>query len=365
MLELTLSHQLKKFQLDISLRVGRELVALFGPSGAGKSMTLQIVAGLVKPDAGHIAVNNRLIFDTRQRVNLPPQQRRVGYVMQDYTLFPHLSVAENIAYGLRRNGSKQEIRRAVAHMLELIQLPGFANNRPDELSGGQKQRVALARALVTNPEVLLLDEPFSALDGPTRAQLRADLQALLAQVSIPTLLVTHNLAEANLLAGRIAVVRQGKILQVGTPAEVMHKPANLQVAQLTGPHNCFTGQVRAASAQGVQVAVGSVFLDTPPYPVEVGQRVQCCLRPEQVILLRPGQQVGKYSNVVRGRIVAITTDGLSYSLQLCVEEERLVPGSGYDLLVALPLHVYESLGPEVGQVWPVSLKQSAIHLIKV
>jgi molybdate transport system ATP-binding protein len=362
MLDLTIRHQLKKFELNISLQANQELLALFGPSGSGKSMTLQAVAGLVRPDVGYISLNDTVVFDSRLGLNLPPQQRQVGYVTQDYTLFPHLSVAENIAYGLRGR-SKQQIRRAVADMLDLIQLAGFDDHQPDELSGGQKQRVALARALVTGPKALLLDEPFSALDGPTRAQLRLELRQLQAQVRIPTLLVTHDLAEANVLANRIAVYDAGQLLQVGSPSEIMRRPANLQVARLTGTQNCFRGEVQAVTERGLQVAVGPLVLDTPPYPFRVGQQVHCCLRPEQVIMLRPGRNVSRRTNRVEGEIVSIMTDGLSFYLQLCLIGERLRPERSFDLKVALPLHVYESLTPEVGQVWEVSLKQSAIHLV--
>lgn len=363
MLDLTIYHQLKEFDLNISFQAGQEVMALFGPSGAGKSMTLQMIAGLVRPKSGRISINKRMVFDSRRGLNLPPQQRRVGYVMQEYTLFPHLSVAENIAYGLRRNGSRHEIRQVVAEMLDLIQLPGFADYQPDELSGGQKQRIALARALVTNPEMLLLDEPFSALDGPTRAQLRMDLQTLLSRVNIPTLFVTHDLAEANLLADRIAVYHQGKLLQVSTPTEVMHRPTSLEVARLLGPHNYFSGEVSRGTAQGLHVQAGPLLLETPFYPFALGQAVDCFLRPEQVLLLRSKENRQNYSNLAQVQVVSIVTDGLSYSLQLCLVGERLFPDRPYDLIATLPLHVYESLSPMVGQMWSVSLKRDAIHLL--
>ena len=364
MLEITIHHKLNTFTLDISLQVGQELVALFGPSGSGKSVTLQSVAGLVQPDEGRISLNDRLLFDSARRVNLPPQQRRVGYVMQEYTLFPHLSVAQNIAYGL--NGSKLQKQQTVADMLDLIQLPGFAEHLPDELSGGQKQRIALARALVTNPEVLLLDEPFSALDAPTRAQLRAELRQLLQNhTKIPSLLVTHDILEANVLADKIVVVHEGRLLQVGPPAEIMHKPASLEVARLTGTQNCFAGQVVASTAQGVGVLVQGLRVDTPApaYPFTVGDAVFCCIRPEQVILLRPGQDGSRYGNSFETTVVSVVADGLTFTLQLQLLEQRLTPHKPYDLLVVLPLHVYESLAPQVGEIWWVSLKKSAIHLI--
>jgi ABC-type Fe3+/spermidine/putrescine transport system ATPase subunit len=211
--------------------------------------------------------------------------------------------------------------------------------------------------------VLLLDEPFSALDGPTRAQLRLELRALLTHFKIPTLLVTHDLAEANILADRIALYHQGQILQTGTPDEIMHRPTNLTVARLTGTQNYFAGRVIAVTGQGLQVAVGPLVLETPPYPFEAGANVQCCIRPEQVIMLRPDKATRQRKNVVQGRIISIMTDGLSFTLQLKLVEQRLNAEEKHDIVVALPLHVHESLAPEIGQVWQVSLKRSAIHVM--
>ncbi len=363
MLTLDIYHCLEKFTLDLSFEIEQELVALFGASGAGKSLTLQAIAGLFRPEQGRISLNGQVVFDHKQKIDLPPQRRHVGYVMQDYTLFPHLTVGQNIGYGLRRR-PKLEIKRVVGDMLDLIQLTGFGNRSPAELSGGQKQRVALARALATNPSILLLDEPFSALDGPTRAQLRLDLKAWQTQLKVPTLLVTHDLAEANILADRVAIYQQGKLLQMGQPTEVMRRPAHVGVAYLTGNTNCFSGEVVAVDNEKLQVAVGSLMLDTPLYPYTVGQTVTCCIRPEQVLMLRPKNQNPERANVARGKIVSIMTDGLGFSLQLLLEGARLHPRQPFDLTVILPLHVFETLNPQVDQAWSISLKREAIHLIQ-
>ncbi len=362
MLNLNLHHRLNNLELNVSLEMGSELLVIFGPSGAGKSLTLQAIAGLFTPARGQIKLNEQVLFDHRQKTNVPPQQRRTGYVMQDYTLFPHLTVSQNIAYGLRGR-SQPEIRQIVADMLSLVRLSGYENHRPHQLSGGQKQRVALGRALVTRPQILLLDEPFSALDGPTRAELRQELRQLQAQVKIPTLLVTHDLAEANILADRIAIFQAGKLLQLAPPAEIMHYPANLHVAQLTNTQNCFKGTILTASSEGMKIALGPIIVDTRPYPFAVGKRVQCCIRPEQILMLRHPNQNQPSPNTVQGRIVSIITDGLSFTLRLILAQGRLCPDQDFDLTVTLPLHVFESLAPKQGQTWPVSLKPNAIHLM--
>jgi len=248
-------------------------------------------------------------------------------------------------------------------MLALVRLDGYENQRPHQLSGGQKQRVALARALVTRPQILLLDEPFSALDGPTRAELRHELRQLQAQVKIPALMVTHDLAEANILADRIAIFQAGKLLQLAPPAEIMRRPANLAVARLTNTQNCFTGTVLATSPQGLTMDIGPMTIETGPYPFAAGQTVQGCIRPEQILMLRQPGLKPAGPNTTQGRIISIITDGLSFTLRLILTGARLHPNRAFDLTVTLPLHVFESLGPRLGQTWPVSLKPNAIHLM--
>lgn len=233
MLDIRISKQLRDFSLDLEIDVPGGVTVLFGRSGAGKSMTLACIAGLATPETGHIIVNGRPYFDSRAHVNLPPQQRHVGYVTQDYLLFPHLNVWQNVAFGLIQQ-SREERKVIVQEALAWLGLEELAKQKPRELSGGQQQRVALARALVTRPEVLLLDEPFSALDNPTRIRLRQDLLKLQRELNIPVLFVTHDLAEACLLGEHMAVVAEGRLLQLDTPACVRERPANALVAELVG-----------------------------------------------------------------------------------------------------------------------------------
>lgn len=233
MLEIIIQKQLRDFSLELNLTTPGGVTVLFGRSGMGKSMTLACVAGLATPDAGRIVVNGQTFFDSEASINLRPQQRRVGYVTQDYLLFPHLTVWQNVAFGLIEQ-TRPERERIVQEALAWLDLEALAQQRPRELSGGQQQRVALARALVIRPQVLLLDEPFSALDSPTRLRLRQDLLRLQQELAVPVLFVTHDLAEALLLGEQMAVVDNGRLLQLDTPANIRERPADRLVAELVG-----------------------------------------------------------------------------------------------------------------------------------
>ncbi|MEP7199847.1 MAG: ABC transporter ATP-binding protein, partial [Chloroflexota bacterium] len=263
MLDIVIGRSIGKFTLDVRLRAKRELVVLFGRSGAGKTLTLRAVAGLFQPARGRIALGERVLFDATANVNLPPQARRIGYVPQSYALFPHMTAAQNVAYALR-GFARRDSERRVAEMLSLVELQGFEQRRPGQLSGGQQQRVALARALAGRPDALLLDEPLSALDAPTRADLRRNLRELQARFEIPVLFVTHDLAEAYFMADRIAVYDEGRVWQLDTPSEVLRRPATRRVAQLMGVKNIFDGQVVSRAHDGLCVRVGQVKLATPP-----------------------------------------------------------------------------------------------------
>jgi molybdate transport system ATP-binding protein len=233
MVEIDITKRLRDFTLAMALRANNGITALFGRSGVGKSMTLTCVAGLAAPDAGRITVNGRTFFDSDSGVNLRPQERRVGYVTQDYLLFPHLTVWQNVAFGLI-NQTRAEQARIVQEALAWLELEPLADQRPGKLSGGQQQRVALARALVIRPQILLLDEPFSALDSPTRLRLRQDLLRLRQELNVPVLFVTHDLAEALLLADQMAVIDNGHLLQLDAPERIRQRPANPLVAELVG-----------------------------------------------------------------------------------------------------------------------------------
>jgi len=231
MLRIAADAQLGGFSLDVELAVAPgECLALAGPSGAGKSSVLRVIAGLVHPQSGFVSCGDRVWLDTTKDIDLPPDERRCGYVFQDYALFGHLSAWRNVAYGIY-GGERRE--RAYAY-LERFGLTARAEAKPAELSGGERQRVALARALARGPEVLLLDEPLSALDPRTRASATRELLAVLHETRIPSLLVTHDFAEAAQFGDRVGVLDEGAVVQLGPPAELSARPASAFVADFTG-----------------------------------------------------------------------------------------------------------------------------------
>jgi molybdate transport system ATP-binding protein len=201
--------KLRRFALDVEFSAPAGVSVIFGPSGSGKTTVLQCVAGLLEPDAGAISVDGEPLFDPPKRINLPPQQRRVGYVFQDLALFPHMSAAENIGFGIRSNGDERS--RLVRDILERFHIAHVGSHRPDEISGGERQRVALARALVTRPRLLLLDEPFSALDDALKLAIISDLKQWLAQNAMPVLFVTHDRTEASALGDRMLELKEGTV----------------------------------------------------------------------------------------------------------------------------------------------------------
>jgi len=230
-LQVRLQKKVNGFVLDIEWQIGNELAVLFGFSGAGKSMTLQSIAGLAKPDRGQVSLDETVYFDSDTGTNFPPQERPFGYVFQDLALFPHMTVLQNILYGAANLPKNEKLDRA-CEMIRAFKLTGLEDRHPSEISGGQKQRVALARALIRRPRMLLLDEPFSALDRPLRLEMRRFLTEVRDDFNIPVLLVTHDFEEAVAIADKIIIYEHGKIVQIDSPAGVKSNPANIYVAQL-------------------------------------------------------------------------------------------------------------------------------------
>ncbi|BBK36455.1 ABC transporter ATP-binding protein [Allostella sp. ATCC 35155] len=267
-------------RVTLSIAAG-EVLALLGPSGCGKTTLLRIVGGFVRQSAGHVRIDGAIIDD------LPPNRRNVGIVFQSYALFPHMTVAENVAYGLKaRSWRRADIAPRVARMLEVVQLGGFADRLPRQLSGGQQQRVALARALAVGPSVLLLDEPFSALDKGLRLDMQIELKRLQRQFGLTAVLVTHDQDEAMSVADRIAVMSRGRVEQCDTPVAVYDRPASLFVSGFVGTSNRIPGRV--AAIEGPEMAIelgGGATVIRPTAPgVHGGDSVLLVVRPEQLAL---------------------------------------------------------------------------------
>ncbi|MGH7314162.1 MAG: ABC transporter ATP-binding protein, partial [Candidatus Rokuibacteriota bacterium] len=288
-LEVSAVKRLPGFTLNVEWAGGDGVVALFGPSGAGKSLTLHCLAGLMRPDQGRIVVDGRVFFDAAAGLELPPQERRVGYVFQSYALFPHLSVAENVGFGLRDRPRRQRQERTGV-VLERLGLNGLGDRRPGELSGGQRQRVALGRALAIDPALLLLDEPLSALDAPMRAGLRDELRRVLLDWGIPAVIVTHDFTEAYRLGDRIVVYDAGRVVQSAPRSELLWQPASEAVARIIGIRNVLRGTVIKATPDRIQLrwrgltleAVNSptrAYLPPPETPIAF------FIRPEYVRLI--------------------------------------------------------------------------------
>jgi len=244
------------FQLDVRLSADSGILAIMGPSGSGKTMTLQSIAGLVKPDEGYIELNRRVLLDSENKINLPVQRRKVGFVFQHYALFPHLTVWDNIAYGLK-DKPKLEVKNKIKQLLNNMNIDGLEDRYPRQLSAGQQQRVAIARALAPEPEVLLLDEPFSALDPLLKERLELELLDLQNVFDGSILFVTHDLNEGYKLGSMVAVYHSGTIIQHDTKQNVFSRPVNRNVAKMTGMRNLIEGVIESINGANVIVDIPS------------------------------------------------------------------------------------------------------------
>jgi ABC-type sulfate/molybdate transport systems ATPase subunit len=358
-LEVSLQKRLASFQLNVSFTADKELVVLFGPSGSGKSLTLQAIAGTVQPDAGGVVLDGQPLYDSRRGHNLPPQQRRVGYVPQHYALFPHLTVADNIAFGLRHVSRRLRVRR-VAELLELFGMQGFERRLPRQLSGGQQQRVALARSLAVQPRLLLLDEPFTALDDVLRDTLRQELAQVQARWDITVLLVTHDLADVFALAQGVVVYDGGQVIQQGRRDDVFFRPQNRRVAEFVRTGNILPAVVERADAETLWLRWQGYTIAAAPQPLAPGTPVYLCIRPAQVLIVRPERFAARRrDNLLCGEIVRETMHAETYTLYLRLENSQ----ADYDLEVTVPSYVYHRLGLDTKKRLTVELSRQALHVI--
>ena len=295
---------------DLTVADG-ELFTLLGPSGCGKTTLLRLLAGFYQPDAGEIRFGDRVVS------GLPPYERNIGMVFQNYALWPHMTVAQNVSYGLRvRKLPASEVRARLAEGLRKVNLAGFESRYPGQLSGGQQQRVALARALVLNPDILLLDEPLSNLDAKIRVQVRAEIKKLQQELRITTIYVTHDQEEALSLSDRVAVMKDGRVLQVGAPRELYERPRTRFVADFVGTNNLVAGEVQERRGDEVIVQTPLGVLRAIPNGAVAGRCV-LAIRPENVAIAAGPGAGNAAGNVVTGRVSFVSYLGntLRYDLE--------------------------------------------------
>lgn len=294
------------FALDVRFTAPPGITILFGASGAGKTTILDCIAGLLQPDAGHVACGTRTWFDSEAGVNVPVARRRAGYVFQDLALFPHLTVAQNVQYGLRELSRTQRTHR-VETILESFRIGHLAGRKPGEISGGERQRTALARALVTDPALLLLDEPLAALDVPTKSRIMDDLRAWTDNRRIPILYVTHSRDEVFALGERVIALQDGKLLAEGTPYEVLSAPRHEAIAQLAGFENLFDATVVALHPQQgtMTCELSGCHLEVPLGRLQTGERVRIGIRAGDILLATAPAAGLSARNVLPGTITRL------------------------------------------------------------
>jgi molybdate transport system ATP-binding protein len=354
------------FNLDVAFAAPAGITILFGPSGAGKTTLLDCIAGLTAPNSGRISVGNSVLFDSTAGMNLPTRERRIGYVFQEVALFPHLTVAENVAYGLAGTSPQERIGR-VQEVSGTLGVASLSERKPAQLSGGERQRVALARALVTQPRLLLLDEPLVALDLPVRMRIADDLRRSIQNLPIPVLYVTHSRDEVFMLGEKLLVLEHGKVIAQGTPHEVLSAPRAETVAQLAGFENIFDAEVssihedrgtmtcRVLSGEaGVNGRAGQLEIETPSVRAEIGTRLRVGISAGDVLLATSAPVGLSARNVLPGKL-------LSLSQRDAVVIARV--DCGVELSVHLTLGARDSLALATGkQVW-VIVKTHSCHLL--
>ncbi|MGQ0664779.1 MAG: ABC transporter ATP-binding protein [Pseudomonadota bacterium] len=338
-----------------------EVLALVGPSGSGKTTILRCIAGLARPREGLVACDGAVWFDAERGVDRPPQRRSVGLVFQHYALFPHLSALDTVMAAMGHVPRRERAQRARL-LLETVHLPGLGDRRPAALSGGQQQRVALARALARDPAVLLLDEPFSAVDLVTRRKLRRELAQLRGRVTIPIVLVTHDLEEAAMLADRMCILHRGRTLQDGPPAEVLTRPRDALVARLVDVRNLFEGLVLEHRAEAGHTLIRwlGYTLEARQNPAYApGQKV-CWAVPSGHIVLhrrdRPSR--GEHENPVAGVIAEFVVLGENASVTALIDGRADSPVS-----LSVPTHVARRNGLGPGAAIKLSLLADGIYLM--
>lgn len=316
-------NQLVLNNISLAIKNG-EFLTLLGPSGCGKTTLLRLLAGFAEPDMGKIFLKNEDITGT------PPETRHVNMVFQSYALFPHMTVYENVAFGLKCQGvAKKIIEKKVNEALKMVKLDHFADRKPQRLSGGQQQRVAIARAVINQPLVLLLDEPFSALDYSLRKSMRIELKELQRRIGITFVFVTHDQEEALSMADRVVIMNHGVIEQIGTPRDVYEEPHNLFVAKFIGEANIFESEIKEASSSELQVDIeGQRFTFANKKNFFKNNIVYVIVRPEDIRVWKQ-PEVDSYENMIEGKVEQVIYKGSTVDLMVRLPSEKLIAASEF------------------------------------
>jgi len=347
----------REFTLEVDFALSPGVTILFGASGAGKTTLLDCLAGLIRPDSGHIAFANESWFDQRLRINIPVRARGIGYVFQDLALFPHLSVEQNVQYGISRLDASERRARTDA-VLESFRIAHMRGRKPGEISGGERQRAALARALVTDPRLLLLDEPLAGLDAPTKSKIVDDLRAWNSAHRIPILYVTHDREEVFALGERVLALENGRIIAQGTPHEVMTAPRQELVAQLAGFENIFDATVIAThedrGTMTCRLGDSDVELETPMVRAEIGTTLRVGVRAGDILLATIKPQGLSARNLLPGMLVSAEQRDVRVIAKV---------DCGVEMEVHLTLAARDSLALKHGtEIWLI-LKTHSCHLM--
>ncbi|MCK5397036.1 MAG: ABC transporter ATP-binding protein [Thermoplasmata archaeon] len=360
-IDIKITKHFPSFNLDAGFKAESGMVVFFGKSGSGKSLTLQIIAGLQKADSGYIKIDDVVFFDASSGQNLSPQNRNISYMSQDYSLFPHLNVQQNIAYGISEKQNKSMRDQRIVEIIELFQLQGMEKKRISELSGGQKQRVALARALIREPQLILLDEPLAALDNVTRFRLREELRSITEQFNVPVIFITHDPVEAFTMADTLVIFNEGKVTQVDSPDMVFNRPADISVAELVGVMNIFSGVIEDVdeAANITLIRTGNTTFIADYTDLSKGEKVHWCIRPEQVMILRKNRpaKTSVKENQIEGEITKSLHTGPTYQVEVTAD-------NGMTFMIELPAHSYRRLNLGLGKRENLSLKKREIHVFQ-
>ncbi len=349
MISVQIEKKLGSFNIDINFTINKKRAVIFGASGSGKSSLLKMIAGFYNPDFGSIIVNNRVFFSSDKKISLSIQKRNVGYLPQEYTLFPNMTVRENIEYGLKRKQKRSNLD--TEELAERFNILECLNRYPAEISGGQRQRAALARALIVKPDILLLDEPFSALDKPIRKELRELVADVADSFSIPVLFVTHDLEEAFIFGEEIVIVKDGRVVEFGDKENIFEKPFYVETAKLIDFNNIW--KIKKVTEGFVELENGFKLTCNATNK----SAAFCCIKPENVMILRNDMDISDKENRIdvlikrikfRGRYINLLTEATNGAL----------------ISINIPPHILSKMSLREGSRITVSLKKESIVLCK-